>query len=152
MATILVVDDLSTNRAFLVTLLRHHGHRLLEAADGDQALVAIRAERPDLVITDVMMPVMDGYEFVRKLRLDPPTSGIPVVFSTAHYGEREARSLALSGGVGRPDETRRIRRRDRDRRLCARGHIGDAALRSGRNSTVSTCGCSPTRSRRRLAT
>jgi len=99
MATILVVDDLSTNRAFLVTLLRHQGHRLLEAADGDQALVAVRAERPDLVITDVMMPVMDGYEFVRQLRLDPTTSGIPVVFSTAHYGEREARSLALAGGV-----------------------------------------------------
>jgi PAS domain S-box-containing protein len=99
MATILVVDDRSTNRAFLVTLLSHHGHRLLEAADGDQAVVSVRAERPDLVITDVLMPVMDGYEFVRQLRLDPATSSIPVVFSTAHYGAREARSLALSAGV-----------------------------------------------------
>jgi signal transduction histidine kinase/DNA-binding response OmpR family regulator len=99
MATILVVDDLSGNRALLVTLLRHQGHRLVEAADGHQALVAVHAERPDLVITDVLMPVMDGYEFVRQLRLDPATSDIPVVFSTAHYGEREARSLALSGGV-----------------------------------------------------
>ena len=51
------------------------------------------------MITDVLMPVMDGYEFVRQLRLDPATSAIPVVFYTAHYGEREARALALSSGV-----------------------------------------------------
>ncbi|MBK5299089.1 MAG: response regulator [Vicinamibacteria bacterium] len=99
MATILIVDDLPANRTFLVTLLRHHGHRLIEAADGSQGLAAVRAEHPDLVITDVLMPVMDGYEFVKHLRLDPATSGIPVVFSTAHYGEREARALALSSGV-----------------------------------------------------
>ena len=99
MATILVVDDLSPNRKFLVALLGAHGHRLLEAADGREGLDAVRAEHPDLVITDVLMPVIDGYELVRQLRLDPATSGIPVVFYTAHYGEREARSLALSSGV-----------------------------------------------------
>jgi PAS domain S-box-containing protein len=99
MANILIVDDLSANRAFLVTLLRDQGHRLLEAADGREALAAVQAEHPDLVITDVLMPVMDGYEFVRQLRLDPTTSGIPVLFYTAPYGEREARALALSSGV-----------------------------------------------------
>ena len=99
MATILVVDDLAANREVLVTLLRYQGHRLLEAADGREGLAAVQAEHPDLVITDVLMPVMDGYEFVRQLRLDPATSGIPVVFYTAHYGEREARALALSSGV-----------------------------------------------------
>ncbi|HXL86063.1 MAG TPA: PAS domain S-box protein, partial [Gemmatimonadaceae bacterium] len=99
MATVLIVDDLSANRKFLVTLLGHQGHRVLEAADGREGLAAVQAEHPDLVITDVLMPVMDGYEFVRRLRLDPTTSGIPVVFYTAHYGEREARKLALSGGV-----------------------------------------------------
>jgi PAS domain S-box-containing protein len=99
MATILIVDDVSANRKFLVALLRHHGHRMLEAADGSEGLAAVRAEHPDLVITDVLMPVMDGYEFVRQLRLDPATSGIPVVFYTAYYGEREARALALAGGV-----------------------------------------------------
>ena len=99
MATILIVDDLSDNRKFLVTLLGHQGHRVLEAADGSEGLAAVRAEHPDLVITDVLMPVMDGYEFVRQLRLDPATRAIPVVFYTAHYGEREARALALSSGV-----------------------------------------------------
>ena len=99
MATILVVDDLAANREVLVMLLGHHGHRLLEAADGREAIAAVQAEHPDLVITDVLMPVMDGYELVRQLRLDPATRGIPVVFYTAHYGEREARTLALSSGV-----------------------------------------------------
>ena len=99
MATILIVDDLAANRSVLVTLLRYYGHRLLEAADGSGALAAVQADLPDLVITDVLMPVMDGYEFIKRLRLDPRTSGIPVVFYTAHYGEREARALALSSGV-----------------------------------------------------
>ena len=99
MATILVVDDLEANRAFLVMLLRHYGHRLLEAADGREALGIARSEHPDLVITDVLMPTMDGYELVRQLRLEPSTAAIPVIFSTAHYGEREARELALSSGV-----------------------------------------------------
>jgi len=99
MATILIVDDLAANRKVLATLLRCEGHRLLEAGDGVAGLAAVHAEHPDLVITDVLMPVMDGYEFIRHLRLDPATSRIPVVFCTAHYGEREARALALSSGV-----------------------------------------------------
>jgi PAS domain S-box-containing protein len=99
MATILIVDDLPANRKVLVTLLRYEGHRMVEAADGREGLAAVHAEHPDLVITDVLMPVMDGYEFIRQLRLDPATRGIPVVFCTAHYGEREARELALSSGV-----------------------------------------------------
>jgi PAS domain S-box-containing protein len=82
-----------------VTLLRQQGHRLLEAADGSEGLAVVHAEHPDLVITDVLMPVMDGYEFGRQLRLDPATRDIPLVFYTAHYGEREARALALSIGV-----------------------------------------------------
>jgi len=68
-----------------------------------------------LVITDILMPVMDGYEFVRQLRLNPATSRIPVLLYTAPYGEREARAFALSGGVPYiltkpidPDEVMRI--------------------------------------------
>jgi PAS domain S-box-containing protein len=99
MAAILIVDDVSANREVLVTLLRHQGHRLLEASNGGEAMTVVRAEHPDLVITDVLMPVIDGYELVRQLRLDPATSGIRVVFYTAHYVEPEARALALSSGV-----------------------------------------------------
>jgi CheY-like chemotaxis protein len=60
---------------------------------------AVQADPPDLVITDVLMPVRDGYEFARQLRLDPRTSRIPLIFYTAHHGKREARGLALSSGV-----------------------------------------------------
>jgi PAS domain S-box-containing protein len=98
-ATILIVDDLAANREFLVTLLRYQGHLLLEAMDGRMGLAIVQDRHPDLVITDVLMPVMDGYELVRQLRLDPATAGTPVIFYTAHYGAREARDLALSSGV-----------------------------------------------------
>jgi CheY-like chemotaxis protein len=97
--TILIVDALSGNRNFLATLLRDQGHRVLEASNGREGLAAVQAEHLDLVITDVLMPVMDGYEFVRQLRLDPQTSPIPVLFYTAPYSEREARELSRSVGV-----------------------------------------------------
>ncbi len=115
MATILIVDDLRANREFLATILRAQGHRLLDAANGREALAAVAAEHPDLVITDVLMPVMDGYEFVRQLRLDPTAGATPVLFYTAPYGAREARTLARSCGVPgvltkppEPDEVLRI--------------------------------------------
>jgi two-component system cell cycle sensor histidine kinase/response regulator CckA len=78
----------------LVTLLGYRGHRLREAADGAEALEQVRMERPDLVIADILMPTMDGYELVRQLRADPTTAPIPVIFYTAHYHEQEARALA----------------------------------------------------------
>jgi len=93
------LTTLSANRKFLLAVLASQGHRLLEALNGREALAAVQAEHPDLVITDVLMPVMDGYELVRQLRLDPATRAIPVVFYTAHYGEGEARALARSSGV-----------------------------------------------------
>ena len=99
MARIAVVDDIPANRELLVTVLSAVGHECREAADGAAALALVRSERPDLVICDVLMPVMDGYEFMRHLRLDPALAAIPVVFYTAHYFEEDARRLALACGV-----------------------------------------------------
>jgi len=99
MATILIVDDRAPNREFLVTLLGYGGHRLLEAADGAAALALARAERPDLILTDLLMPTMDGYELVRQLRADPAVAATRVIFCTAHYHEPEARKLAAACGV-----------------------------------------------------
>ena len=99
MASILIVDDRPTNRQFLLTLLGYTGHRLLEAADGAQALELVRAERPDLVITDILMPNMDGFEFVQKLRADPELAGAPVIFYSATYSVDDARKLAKACGV-----------------------------------------------------
>ena len=99
MAKILVVDDRPTNRQFLLTLLGYTGHRLLEAADGAEALDLVRAERPDLVITDILMPTLDGYEFVQQLRADPDIAATQVIFYTATYSTPEAQLLAKACGV-----------------------------------------------------
>lgn len=98
-AKILIVDDRPINREFLVTLLGYEAHQLMEASDGAEALEIARAERPDLVITDILMPTMDGYEFVHRIRADPSIAQTKVIFYTAHYHEREARSLAEACGV-----------------------------------------------------
>jgi diguanylate cyclase (GGDEF)-like protein len=101
MAKILVVDDQAANRQLLVTLIGYTGHESLEASDGAEALAIVRAHRPELVISDILMPTMDGYEFVRQLRADPEVAATEVIFYSAHYREREARNLAKSCGVSR---------------------------------------------------
>jgi CheY-like chemotaxis protein len=98
-ATILVVDDHAPSRQFLTTLLGYKGHRLLEASDGMEALAVARAEQPDLILSDVLMPTMDGYEFVRQLRKDPLISRTKVIFCTAVYHVAQARALAAACGV-----------------------------------------------------
>ena len=80
MATILIVDDQLSNRRLVATLARYAGHRTLEAADGSLALDMVRQEHPDLVVCDLLMPVMDGYEFVRQLRAHSDTAATRVIF------------------------------------------------------------------------
>lgn len=99
MAKILIVDDRPTNRQFLLTLLGYGNHYLFEAADGAQALELAQMEHPDLVISDILMPTMDGYEFVQQLRADPSLVDTPVIFHTATYSTPQAQALAKSCGV-----------------------------------------------------
>ena len=94
MATILIVDDDSINRKLLVALLSHYGHTPIEARDGIDGLEMAHAHRPDLVISDIVMPSMDGFAFVRALRADPVVHATRVIFYTAIYHEREAARLA----------------------------------------------------------
>ncbi|HZZ91198.1 MAG TPA: PAS domain S-box protein [Usitatibacter sp.] len=101
MARVLVVDDHAANRELVVTLLRYRGHDTFEAADGAEGLRQVRTHRPDLVISDILMPTMDGFEFVRELRGDPELERTQVLFYTAYYHEREARALARACGVSR---------------------------------------------------
>jgi CheY-like chemotaxis protein len=100
-AKILVVDDNPLARKLVVSLLSHDGHITLEAHDGCDGLEVARAERPQLVISDILMPSMDGYEFVRELRADPRLCGTPVIFHTANFHEREAIALANTYGIAR---------------------------------------------------
>jgi signal transduction histidine kinase/DNA-binding response OmpR family regulator len=99
MAKVLVVDDRPTNRQFLLTLLGYAGHELLEAADGTEALRRAHADHPDLIITDILMPIMSGYEFVQHLRADALLSATPVIFYTASYSEPQAMQLAQACDV-----------------------------------------------------
>src|SRR5579884_4138463 len=99
MSTILVADDRPHNREFLVTLLGYRHHRVIQSEDGSQALALARSERPDLEISDILMPHMDGYELLRNLRATPELARVPVVLWTAHYLEREARTLARQSGA-----------------------------------------------------
>jgi PAS domain S-box-containing protein len=101
MATILVVDDHPENRRFLALLLGSAGHRILQAGDGAEGLAVAQGERPDLIITDLLMPTMDGFELVRRLRAEPALADVRVIFYTATYVEKDARTLAESCGVAR---------------------------------------------------
>ncbi len=97
--SILVVDDHPLNRQLLVGMMTRAGYRALEANDGAQALSIVRKEVPDLVISDILMPTVDGFEFVRQLRIDPAVAHTKVIFCTATYHEHEAGELARIAGV-----------------------------------------------------
>lgn len=84
MATILLVDDNADNLDIYQVMLEHAGHTVLLASDGAAAVSAVRENRPDLVIMDVSMPVMDGLEATRILKADPATANIRIVALTAH--------------------------------------------------------------------
>src|ERR1019366_444120 len=101
MAKILIVDDNANSRKLLVAILGHAGYTMFEAVDGVDGLISARAQAPDLIISDILMPSMDGFEFVRRLRADPKLSHTAVIFHTAHYHEREAVNLARSCQVAR---------------------------------------------------
>ena len=79
MATVLVVDDEFGISTLLKDVFEDEGHRVLTAANGRQALDRVAVERPDLVLTDFMMPVMDGAALIKALAADPASMGIPVI-------------------------------------------------------------------------
>src|SRR5438445_9350868 len=83
MNTILIVDDTDSSRELLSRLLRKQGYQTVCAGDGAQALAAVAAQRPDLILLDIMMPVMDGVEFLRRLRDHPSCGALPVIAVTA---------------------------------------------------------------------
>lgn len=99
MATVLVVDDRAVNRDLVRTVLAARGHLCLEAEDGEHGLAMIIEHRPDLVITDLLMPGIDGYEMVRDLRESETNRHIPVIFYTANYLEREVQPVADALGA-----------------------------------------------------
>jgi two-component system cell cycle response regulator DivK len=81
---ILVVEDHEDNRQILRDLLTSAGYDLVEAEDGEQALVAAAQHRPDLILMDVQLPILDGYEATRRLKSDPALKAIPIIVITSY--------------------------------------------------------------------
>ncbi len=98
---ILIVEDVPNVLELLEVTLRFKGYAVLTARNGEEALEVISRQKPVLIITDILMPKLDGYAFVQKLRLKPETRHIPVVFLSATYVTPEDKEFALSLGASR---------------------------------------------------
>jgi serine/threonine protein kinase len=99
MGTIFLVDDNPNNLSFLAGILRDHGFRVKVSSKGSRALVAIAAAPPDLVLLDIDMPEMDGYEVCRRLKADPTMADVPVIFLSALDDVHVKVKAFGSGGV-----------------------------------------------------
>ena len=88
---ILVVDDEPTIVRLMEFILARQGHDVLVAVNGEEALQKIKAHRPDLVLLDIMMPRIDGYEVAQKLRADPQTASLPIIMLSAKAQDEDIR-------------------------------------------------------------
>jgi CheY-like chemotaxis protein len=95
--TVLVADDHFDTRLILRHYLEAMGHRVFEAADGAEALRVVRAEKPDAVVLDIQMPVMDGIQVMRVIRADPELASLPVLALSAHALSEEVREITAAG-------------------------------------------------------
>jgi CheY-like chemotaxis protein len=98
---ILVVEDVAHIMELLEVTLRFKGYPVITARNGQEALERIEQERPALIITDILMPKLDGFAMVHRLRTNPKTSSIPIIFLSATYVTPEDKSFALSLGAVR---------------------------------------------------
>lgn len=98
---LLIVEDDPDIRGLLDTTLRFKGYRVVTTKNGREALEAVQKERPALIIADIMMPELDGFGLVHRLRLNPVTRTIPVIFITATYVTLEDRDFSLRIGATR---------------------------------------------------
>src|SRR5512145_2099034 len=98
---VLIVEDVPDILKLLEETLKFKGYRALTARNGQEALQTVQRERPMLVITDIMMPKLDGFGLVHRLRINPETRDIPVIFLTATYVALEDKAFALNIGATR---------------------------------------------------
>jgi CheY-like chemotaxis protein len=98
---ILVVEDIPNVLELLEVTLRFQGYEVVSAHNGEEALNILEKETPALIITDILMPKLDGFALVQELRSNPKTMGIPVIFLSATYVTPEDRDFAMSLGASR---------------------------------------------------
>jgi two-component system, cell cycle response regulator DivK len=106
---ILIVDDVPVNLKLVGAILRREGFTVQTAADGEEALEMLRTMHPDLILSDIQMPVVDGFELTRRVKQDERLRDIPVVALTAlalKYGEDKAREAGFDGYMTKPIDTR----------------------------------------------
>ncbi len=109
--TVLIVEDNEDNRIVYSTILRHHGFRVSEALDGEEGIAKARRELPDIILMDISIPLIDGWEVTQTLKREAATSHIPVIALTAHAmpGDRErAMEVGCDGYLAKPCEPRAV--------------------------------------------
>jgi two-component system cell cycle response regulator DivK len=108
---ILVVEDDQDNREMVIKVLKHNGYQAVEAVNGREAVTKARAENPDLILLDLYIPKMDGYEVTRRLKADQGLNHIPIIALTAHAmkGDREeALAAGFDGYIAKPINVREL--------------------------------------------
>jgi two-component system cell cycle response regulator DivK len=110
-ATILLVEDNEDNLVIYSTILRHAGFDVLEARDGEAGIATAKEAQPSLILMDVSIPIVDGWEATRRLKSDPATSHIPIIAITAHAMPSD-RQIAMEAGcdgyIAKPAEPRTV--------------------------------------------
>lgn len=108
---VLLVEDNETNQMLATVVLERDGLRVQVAGSADEAVVILQASRPDLILMDLQLPGRDGLTFMRALKLDPATAGIPIVAMTAHAmmgDEEQALAAGCAGYIAKPVDTRTL--------------------------------------------
>ena len=111
MARVLVIEDNATNMTFAVFLLKSAGHDVLTATDAEAGLALARAEHPDLILMDIQLPGMDGFEATTLLKGDAATRDIPVIALTAlamKGDEERIRAAGCDGYIAKPFSPRQL--------------------------------------------
>jgi two-component system cell cycle response regulator DivK len=102
---ILLVEDQPDNRQIIRDLLAATDYELTEAENGEQALAAVAKQRPDLILMDIQLPIMDGYEATRRIKADPASRSIPIIAVTSYAlsgEETKVRAAGCDGYVTKP--------------------------------------------------
>ena len=109
--TVLVVEDQEDNRQILRDLLGSAGVRMVEAHDGQQAVAMAQSERPDLILMDIQLPLVDGYEATRRIKRDPDLKHIPIIAVTSYAlsgDEKRALEAGCDAYIAKPYSTRHL--------------------------------------------
>lgn len=109
--TVLLVEDNEDNRTVYRTILEHFGYEVVEARNGEDGIRMAREEHPDLILMDISIPVIDGWEATKILKADENTRHIPIIALTAHAlatDRAKAEEVGCDGYLAKPCEPRRV--------------------------------------------